>query len=122
MLKDNEVKYKGGVTITEEDRQFVTTIDSDKFTIQIPTQFEKTVITNAVSRLIGGVNIESIELREYERIKMVATLCKVVKFAPDWWTSADECPDEDLLWKLWRFYLEANDSFALRLKTKSNTK
>lgn len=122
MLKEGESKYIGGVTITEEDRQFEKKINKESFTVRIPTNSERFVIANAISTAIQGAPVESIAPTEYEFIRMILTLCRVVKSGPSWWSSADQCPDTDLLNTLWRFYLEAHDSFASRLKRKANIK
>lgn len=117
-----EIKYKG-LVITEAEREFSKDFGSDKagkeigkFTIRIPLPSEKAQIISLTSRATGGVSLESITSKDYEFIRMIVTLNYVIVNNPRWWNGADNCPDEDFLIDLWKFYLDSEEKFQKKLK------
>jgi len=116
-----EIKFRN-VVITQEQREFSTTIEGDKFTLRIPLPFEKVHISSKISRAIGGSNLESIPASDYEYTRKIVTLNHVIVLNPDWWKGADQCPDEELLEQLWRFFGECEKKFSDSLKRLAGTK
>ena len=112
---------KKGLDVTEQDREF--TKDFGKrgsFTLRIPLPQENVDIINMTSRILNGAPLNSIQASDYEYARMLVTLNYVIQSHPNWWSSADECPDEDfLVSKLWRFYLDSEKKFKDMLKKNS---
>jgi hypothetical protein len=108
----------GKLTITESDREFSKKFgkDDELFTIRIPLPIEKIQINNSISRAIGGQPINSFDPTDYEFIKLIVTLNRVLVKTPEWWKGADLCLEADLLWKLYNFYLESEVTFSENLK------
>lgn len=111
-----EIKLKG-LSITEADREF--TKDFPKlgsFTIRIPLPYEKARIISNTSRFLNGSSLESIQVRDYEFIRMLSTLDYVVVKHPEWWQSASDCANENFLEELWKFFVDCERKFDEFLK------
>jgi hypothetical protein len=107
--------------VKESDREFTKQIgNGEKITIRIPLPTNKATIITQVSRVLGGMDIKSFPREEYDYIKMLITLNNVIVDSPKWWEGADLCPDEDLLFELWNFYLESEIKFKEFLKKNNN--
>ena len=111
----DEVKFRG-LVITNDKREFTKTFKDEKFTVRIPLPFEKANIVATTARATGGLNINSIRPEDYEYLRMLVTLNATVVEYPSWWTAADKCPDEDLLFELWTFYIDSEKAFQEALK------
>ena len=119
----DDVKFKG-IAITDDDRQFVKDFGKElgNYAINIPLPFQKSQIFAACSRAIGGADVKSLPPTDYEYIRMIITLNTVIIDSPPWWNGADNCPDDDFLFELWRWYLDCEKEFAARLKRKTQGK
>jgi len=106
-----------GISITDKDRQFEKTIDGERYLFQIMNHGERAIIAGAISKSINGAPIHSIEPIEYEHIKIIITLNRVIKEGPKDWIDAEHCPSDELLYKIWGGYLDSIDDFESRLKT-----
>lgn len=115
-----EKKYiigNGGLSITDKDRHFQTTIRGESWEIKIPLPSEKMYIARRTADLTGGYSKEQIGADQYEYIRMGVTLQTCLVTFPEWWSGVDSCVDDSLIYDLWRFYLDSEDKFASRLKT-----
>lgn len=110
-----EMKY-GKLTISETDREFSKTINGNIFTVEIPLPTLKATIIAQTSRAIGGGNVNSYLPEDYEFIRMVVTLNHVIISHPTWWTGANKCPDEELLYELWEHFKSSEIKFQEFLK------
>lgn len=113
---ENELKTKG-LTISEADREYSKDFKKQgSFTIRIPLPFEKTQIVSITSRLLSGAALNSIRAEDYEYVRMIATLDFVIVKKPDEWVNASECPNDNFLLELWKFYLDSERKFETKLK------
>jgi len=112
-----DIKF-GNLTVTEADREFSKDFGKDKgiFTVRIPLPYQKASIFSSTSRAIGGLDVKSVRPEDYEYIRMIVTLNAVVVKSPQWWMGADNCPDDDFNFELWKFFLESESKFQGKLK------
>lgn len=115
-----DIKFKG-FEITEDDRTFRKEFEEGggNFSVVVPLPYEKTAIHTAVARSLGGLARDSVGKEEYEYARMVVTLNQVIKDKPAWWKGAQSCPSDDFLYALWRWYLDVEQEFDDRVKTKT---
>lgn len=112
----DDIKFKG-LTITPADRENTRLFgDKGSFTVRIPLPYEKLNILSNCSRVMAGASLETIYAKDYEYIRMIVTLNQVVTKGPDWWKNAGECPDEELLVELWKFYLDSQSAFDEKIR------
>jgi len=118
-MPEEELKV-GPMIIKESDREFTKSFkERGEFTIRIPLPFEEIYINQQTARTLGGIDVKSYPIEDYEKIKMTVTLNVVISKHPEWWESASKCPDEELLFSLWEFYLSSKHEFQERLKKNS---
>lgn len=111
-----EVKYNGVniETILVHTKDFG---ESGKFTIRLPNPFQKTKIIAATTRALEGFGKEAVGEDQYEYVRMLVTLNSIIQEPfPSGWTSADACPDEELLYSIWGWCLDCEKKFATELK------
>jgi hypothetical protein len=118
---DSSVNFKGAA-VTEQDRQFTKSFGKgEEFSILIPLPFDKISIAAGTTRALGGHSQEQVGAEVFEYTRMVVTLNTVVSTSPQWWSGAENCPDDNYLFELWRWYLDCEKNFTDRLKTKVKT-
>jgi len=116
-----ELKIKS-LIITEKSREFSISINDETFVVRMPLPYEKSIIMAQTSRALGGQDIKSYPLEDYEYTRMIITLNNVLVSTPDWWKGAGYCPDETILSKLWQHYLDSETKFQEFLKKNINNK
>jgi len=115
----NEDEKNSSLEVTEEERTFTKNFDKrGRFSILMPLPYQKANIISSTSRALGGASLDSIKAEEYEYIRMIITLNFVLNDTPKWWKGADNCADEEFLFKLWEFFLDSEKKFQDLLKKK----
>jgi len=118
---EETIKFRK-LIITNAEREFQTTKGEDTFSVKIPLPIEKSQIITRIARATGGMDVNSFKPEDYDYITMIITLNAVIVAKPDWWDGADKCPDEGLLWELYKFYIDSERQFQENLKKNSNAK
>lgn len=113
----DEMKVRN-LVIGPEQREFTKTFQGDKeaFTIRMPLPFEKSQIISLTARAAGGQDYKSMPEDDYEYIRMIVTLNSCIIKNPSWWPGAEKCPDESLLFDLWKWFMECEKAFQEALK------
>jgi len=117
-----EIKISN-LVITEKDREFTYNIGKgENITIRIPLPSKKAQIISQIARFLGGIDAKCFQPDDYNYIRMIVTLNSIIVESPEWWPGAEECPDEELLIKLWNFYLISEEKFKEQRLKKNNKK
>ena len=87
-----------------------------KFKFRFPTPAERAKIETQISRLIGGVPVESYNANEYATVRMTTYLDNVLVETPEWWTGAANCFDEQLTYRVWSKFVKDMENFRGRLR------
>jgi len=115
-MADNKTMWKG--VDVEEYRYFTKNFeDVGSFTIRIPSGLEKTRIIAATRKSLDGYYKDESDSVDDEYVRMLVALNMIITEHPAWWTAPENCPDEEFLWKLWRWSLDCEKEFATKLKT-----
>lgn len=114
---DQEKRYEIGKQIlSQDDVTRVITVKEQTFKIKFPTPLEQMRIEREISLKLGGAPLDSVPQVSYNVIRMCTTLDFVIVEHPDWWETAGDCYDEDLLSKLWDKYLEELNKFRRSIR------
>ena len=117
MDTDKEKKYQIGKQIlTQNDVHKVINVKGEAFKVKFPTPIEQNGIEREVALRLGGLSLDSIPQAAYNQIRMCVTLDIVLTDKPDWWDSAGDCYDEELVADLWEKYIEAKEAFRRSIR------
>ena len=110
-------KYQiGKQVLTQDDLVKVITVKGEAFKVKFPTPLDQERIERDIAFRLGGNPLDSIPASAYNTIRMCVTLDYIIIEHPEWWKSAGECYDEDLLNQLWEKYLNERDAFRRSLR------
>jgi len=108
---DEEKVRIGKQILSEDDLSKTVTIKGESFTFKFPNPKQQMMIERDVALKLGGVPLDSVPQIAYNMLRMCTTLDYVLVKKPEWWETAAECYDEDMLNELWERYLKEKDSF-----------
>ncbi len=117
--KDDEKALKIGKQILhEDDMEFTVTYKNEVFTLRLPDPLMKAQIESEIARRLGGSPRNSFP--EDHLIMLEATTyvnnLVIPEKSPDWFKSAWNCMDDNLIGTLYQEYLTFRKTFRERLQ------
>lgn len=85
------------------------------FTYQLPTPRQRTFIEQNIATTVGAP-IEQFNNAEYISIRKRVYVDSILTSSPDWWVSADDCMDEDLVDKIFTSFWKDYEAFRGKLR------
>ena len=85
------------------------------FKFELPTPIIRRQIEQFIARKIG-VPLDTIDKEAVALIRICTYLDHILIEKPDWWTSAEECHDEELLFNIYSAFIEFETEFREALK------
>ena len=116
MENSEEKKFKiGQQLLGVEDVRGQYKKGSDIWKYEIPTPFLKREIEKIISQKIG-VPLENFDKQTYALTKACTYVDNVCIETPDWWESAEECRDEELIFAIFYSFMDFENKFRGSLK------
>lgn len=100
----------------ESDRQKRINDGEGSFIIKALFPHDKNEISRRIAYLQNGLPANSFSREGLYGFEREATIDQGIVESPEWWSKASECPDEDLLDRLFKEIYKWTDDFADRLK------
>jgi hypothetical protein len=117
MEKEKALKL-GKSILRESDLEVSVTYRGEVFTLRLPNPSQMAQIETEIARRLGGYPRDSFSVDHLTRIRMMVTidLTLVAEKSPNWFSSAGQCYDEELLAKLYSEFIDSREQFLQRLK------
>lgn len=114
-MKEEEDIRLGKQILSQEDISKKIIVGGEEWKVRIPTPLAKREIERLIARKVG-VPLEQMSQDAYLRIRATTFLDGVIIAHPDWWPSAEECFDEDLVMNLFNEFIKFENEFRGKLK------
>lgn len=108
----------GKNVLHQEDLQFDVTYNGEVFTLRYPTPHTQSFIEVEIARRLDGLPRNSFSEEQLIRIEAYAYVNSLLvpEKSPSWFKSAWTCMDEDLIFALYKAYIEFKETFRRRLR------
>lgn len=106
----DQILHEGDLT-----GKYTDTRGKGTFIYKFPTPRQRALIEHEIAVKVG-VPVENFNEFEYQTIRVCVYLDNILTKTPDWWTSAEDCYDEELCMAIFKEFLKDQDNFRGRLR------